>query len=244
MEERVSYTEENRKWIGARLEEGLSLLRGHYSVKEQPSDPALADPVIGGRPHRARRYDIEGLGNLLLMTAAESEENQLSSFVIMPYTKNLPMLSADYVYNGENRFMLLEIYDLSVFHDAVYDAGIKAFGDFAEKMEGMQDIPPRPGWYDGIRPVCCVKAFGRDQDERSVQYFKEFLEIFIDMAEKSPALTGDDLRRKWEINRDYADRLIDEGGVSTDLFTKALGAENTRRFFHEVFFGTAHYRSV
>ena len=29
------------------------------------------------------------------------------------------------------------------------------------------------------------------------------------------------------------DRLIDEGGVSTDLFTEALGAENTRRFFYE-----------
>ena len=44
--------------------------------------------------------------------------------------------------------------------------------------------------------------------------------------------------------KDYSDRLIDEGGVSTDLFTQAIGPENTRRFFDEVFFGPACYKRV
>ena len=34
---------------------------------------------------------------------------------------------------------------------------------------------------------------------------------------------------------------IDEGGVSTDRWTAALGASNVRRFFDEVFFGSANY---
>ena len=62
------------------------------------------------------------------------------------------------------------------------------------------------------------------------------------MEQAAPLLSSGDLVTKWKKDREYADRLIDEGGVSTDLFTEALGAENTRRFFHEIFFGSEHYR--
>ena len=74
-----------------------------------------------------RNVDIGGVGNLLVMTVTEAEENQLNSFVIMPYSKNLPLFSTDYVYSGDKRFFLLEIYDLSVAHDEIYDRGIEAF---------------------------------------------------------------------------------------------------------------------
>ena len=80
------------------------------------------------------------------------------------------------------------------------------------------------------------------QDEFALRRFLEALQLFIDMEQNTPALSGEDLKRKWQLNKDYADRLIDEGGVSTDLFTEALGAENTRRFFDEVFFAPACYR--
>lgn len=55
-------------------------------------DPVLAHPAIGGRLHHARRFDIMGVGNLLVMTVTEAEENQLSSFVIMPYIEPAAIL--------------------------------------------------------------------------------------------------------------------------------------------------------
>ena len=45
-----------------------------------------------------------------------------------------------------------------------------------------------------------------------------------------------------EKNHALIDNLIDQGGVSTDMFKQTLGAENTRRFFHEIFFGAENYR--
>ena len=60
--------EKNRRLIESRLDAGLALLRRHYDVAERPVDDALANPVIGGRPHHARRFDIAGVGNLLMMT--------------------------------------------------------------------------------------------------------------------------------------------------------------------------------
>ena len=249
----MNMQEENARLIDARLEAGLALLREHYNVEEREVDPVLANPVIGGRPHHARRFDIAGVGNLLLMTVKDAAENQLSSFVITPYAKNLPLFSSDYVYSGERRFFLLEIYDLGVRHgdardargdarDAAYDAGIKAFAALGTQWQDMPDFPTRPCWYDGIRPVCVAKAPSRDQDELALQRFLEFLKLFVRAEQAAPTLEGDDLAAKWQLNKDYSDRLVDEGGVSTDLFVEALGAENTRRFFDEVFFAPACYR--
>ena len=235
--------EENAQMIDARIEAGLSLLRKHYAVNEQAVDQVLASPVIGGRPHHARRFDIEGVGNLLVMTVKEADANQLSSFVITPYAKNLPLFSTDYVYSGDKRFFLIELYDLAVRQDSVYCHGIESFAALASSWDDMPDFPTRPCWYDDIRPVCIAKTPTREQDELALRRFLEALQLFIDIEQNTPALSGEDLKRKWQLNKDYADRLIDEGGVSTDLFTEALGAENTRRFFDEVFFAPACYRS-
>ncbi len=236
--------EKNRQLIDQRIRQGLELLGKTYEIRERSADPVLSSPRVGGRTHIARSFDIKGVGNLLTMTCKESEENNLSSFVVMPYYKNLPLFSSDFVYSGENRYFLLEIYDLSVRRDALYDRGIESLKAFAPELGGMKDIPTRPCWYDDIRPVCYSKAPSPDQDEAAIRGFLDFLALFVRMEQAAPGLTGADLDLKWKKNREYADRLIDDGGVSTDLFTEALGAENTRRFFHEVFFGSEHYKPV
>ena len=238
----MNIQEKNAMLIDRRISEGLSLLRKYYTVEKCESDKTISSPRVCGRLHEAERYDIKGVGNLLTMTCKETEENNLSSFVIMPYKKNLPLLSSDYVYSGENRYFLLEIYDLSVRHDALYDSGIASFREFAPAIGSLKDIPTQPCWYDDIRPVCYSKAPTPDQDDAAIKGFLDFLSLVIRMEQAAPALTGEDLALKWKKNREYADRLIDDGGVSTDLFTEALGAENTRRFFHEIFFGSEHYR--
>jgi hypothetical protein len=237
-----SVFEQNKRCIDERLEAGLALLRKTYHVEACPVDQALSDPVIGGRPHHAERYDIAGVGNLLVMTVKEAEANQLSSFVLMPYAKNLPLFSTDYVYSGNQRFFLMEVYDLPAFSDETYRDGIRAFANLGQNWDDMADFPTQPRWYDELRPVCLAKAFSPAQDQLAIERFLEALQVFIEFERATPALTGNDLRTKWQLNSDYANRLIDEGGVSTDLFTQAIGAENTRRFFHEVFFGPACYK--
>lgn len=234
--------EKNKQVIDGRIEVGLAYLRARFVVEEQPVDPVLANPVIGGRPHHARRFDIADIGNLLAMTVKDAPENQLSSFVITPYEKDLPLFSTDYVYSGKRRFFLIELYDLAINRGDAYVHGIDAIADLGTTWDDMPDFPTRPCWYDGIRPVCIAKAPGIEQDDLAVQRFLEALGCYIDMACALPALSGEELSGKWCLNKGYANRLIDEGGVSTDLFTQAIGAENTRRFFDEVFFAPACYK--
>ena len=92
--------EENAQMIDVRIEAGLSLLRKHYAVSEQAVDEALANPVIGGRPHHARRFDIESVGNLLVMTVKNADENQLSTFVITPMSASRIRCCAVYCSSG------------------------------------------------------------------------------------------------------------------------------------------------
>ena len=129
-------------------------------------------------------------------------------------------------------------------HDAAFDQGIESFKAFAPAIAELKDIPTQPCWYDDIRPVCYSKAPTPEQDDAAIKGFLDFLTLVIQMEQAAPALTGEDLAVKWQKNREYANRLIDDGGVSTDLFTEALGAENTRRFFHEIFFGSENYKPV
>jgi len=234
--------EENKRRIDERLDAGIALLREHYTVTECAIDPAFVKPNVGGRPNHVRRFDVEGVGNLLAMTAKDVEANQLSTFVVMPYYKNLPLFSTDYVYNGDKRFFLIEVYDLSVHHDEAWQSGIDAFTACAHAWDDMPEFPTQPRWYDDIRPVCIAKAPNRDQDDASLQCFLEALGVFVQMEKAAPLLADEDHARKWQINKGYSDGLIDEGGVSTDLWTAALGAENVRRFFDEVFFGPTCYR--
>ena len=234
--------EENKQVIDARIEAGLAFLRERFAVAEQPVDPVLANPVIGGRPHHARRFDIAGIGNLLAMTVKDAPENQLSSFVITPYEKDLPLFSTDYVYSGEKRFFLIELYDLTVDRGEEYLQGIDGIAELGASWNDMSDFPTRPCWYDDIRPVCIAKAPDIGQDQQAVQRFLLALGRYADMACALPSLGSADRAAKWRLNKTYADRLVDEGGVSTDLFTQALGPENTRRFFDEVFFGPACYK--
>ena len=105
MEESMAAAEDmrelNKQRIDERIEVGLAFLRESYDVEECVIDPLFANPNVGGRPYQVRRFDVKGVGNLLAMTAKEVEANQLSSFVLMPYFKNLPLLSSDFVYNGD-----------------------------------------------------------------------------------------------------------------------------------------------
>ena len=242
-EPQESMREVNTRLIERRLEEGLAYLREHYEVNERALDEVFRVMDIGGRPHEPRSFDVEGVGNLLMMTVKDSDEAQLSSFVLTPYCKNLPLFSTDFVYTGDKRFFLVELYDLGNVHDEAFEALIARFAELQASWSDVPDMPVRPCWYDAIRPVCIAKMPDAALDERALNFFLQCLEVFVDAAQTLEPFATEEARvRKWQATKTYSDRLIDEGGVSTDLFTRAIGAANTRRYFDEVFFAPVLYQ--
>lgn len=227
--------------INSRIEAGLELLRKHYTVKEIPVG-IFESFFVAERRHVVRQFSIEGVGNLLVMTNPDEGRMQMDTFTITPYYKNLPLFTTDYMYFEDKRMFLNEIYDLVEYKDALYQSFIEEFAANCAEYAHFENMPMRECWYDSIRPVVIAKVTQPENDEDIFNLFIKNLTTFIEMEKASPALEGEHLKAKWEKNYNYARSLVEDGGVSTELFVKSLGAKNTKKFFYSVFFAPDLYR--
>lgn len=237
----MSMYETNMKMINRRLDSGLALLRRHYRVTELDTG-SLKNFEVAGRYHEVRQYEIEGVGNLLVMTNPREGAMQMDTFTVTPYYKNLPLFTTDYMYFEDKRMFLNEIYDLVEFKDKTYLEYIDRFADNCGAVKDLENMPMKECWYDGIRPVFVGKVAAPSDDDRIYDLFIKNLETFIEMEHDLPYLPPEKRLGKWQRNFDYARALVEDGGVSTDLFVKSLGAEETKRFFYSVFFAPYRYR--
>lgn len=163
-ENSIDYYDINMASISRRLEEGLKRLEREYEIKEVDVGD-LEEFTVHGRVHRVRQYDVKGIGNLLIMTNPLRGEMQMDTFTITPYFKNLPLFTTDYMYIGEKRMFLNEIYSLVPYQDELYSSYIRRFADNSHLTEHLQDMPLRPCWYDDIRPVVVAKQAAPDDDD-------------------------------------------------------------------------------
>jgi hypothetical protein len=65
------------------------------------------------------------------------------------------------------------------------------------------------------------------------------LHVYLEHGKSFPLLSEEDRAQKTAITVAYTDGLIEKGGISTDVFKSQLGNEETKKFFDQVFFGTA-----
>ena len=233
--------ETNTEMLRRRIGTGLAMLREHYRVTELDTGN-LASFTVAGRYHEVRQYEIEGVGNLLVMTNPKEGMMQMDTFSITPYYKNLPLFTTDYMYFEDKRMFLNEIYDLVAYKDETYRAYVHKFAENCAAVSALPDMPMRACWYDSIRPVFAGKIAGLGDDELILDLFRKNLATFIEMEQNTPLLPPEKRPEKWQKNYEYARALVEDGGVSTDLFVKSLGAEETKRFFYSVFFAPYRYR--
>jgi hypothetical protein len=65
------------------------------------------------------------------------------------------------------------------------------------------------------------------------------IHTYLTCGKEFPTLTEEQREEKLTITVEYTDGLIEKGGISTDVFKSQLGNEETKKFFDQVFFGTA-----
>jgi len=80
-------------------------------------------------------------------------------------------------------------------------------------------------------------SFDADNDLKGM--LVDSLSAYLAHAKQLPLLTEDEKAEKLTITVNYTDGLIEQGGISTDVFKKELGPEETKKFFDNIFFGTA-----
>ena len=235
-----SMYEKNMNMINRRIDAGLALLRESYKVTEV--DPGRFESIaLPGSTSKVKQYDIEGVGNMSILVNTGSDAMQLDTITITPYYKNLPLFSTDYMYFDDKRIVINEVDDLVAYKDDLYNEYIQKFTDNCSMVADLPNMPSKPYWYDAVRSAAVMKIAPVESDELILDLYLKNLAIFIEMEKNSPLLSDEQRSEKWQKNKEYALGLVENGGVSTDLFVQVLGADETRNFFSKVFFAFDRY---
>lgn len=227
----------NVKAMNDCIDDTIALVSKDHKVTEIPAGEYQEMKAKGVMKFRVKQYDIEDVGNLSVMTL-NIGMMQMSSCVFTPLDKNIPLMSCDYMYILNNRKAYLEIYDLVAEKDAKYTGWLEKFEAVGAAYSELDDIEVSKTWYEYLLTVATYKAGKPADDETLKNLMHDTVQVYLDMADDHEVMDADAKAEKLDIIKKYSDRLIDEGGISTDFFKNTFGADFTRDFFDKVFFGT------
>lgn len=225
----------NVKSMDAALNGALAKISKHYQVTEIPCEDYSEIKVYGVMKFHVNQYEVEGIGNLAVMKV-NMGFMQMFTMVITPNDKNLPLVSADYMYIMGKRKSYLEFYDFVPTQDEPYKQLLSELEEVKKTYDELEDVEPTPAWYDSLKTVGIYKGGTSDNDTAMSQMMLDSLEVFLSHAETLPRLSDEQILSKANLTREYSEGLISKGGVSTDVFKKALGEDTTRDFFNRVLF--------
>lgn len=227
----------NMKSLNSCIDGVLAELQQHYTLTPVDAGEYEEMTIYGIMKFDVDQYNIEELGNLSIMKV-NMGVMQMATAVITPRDKNMPLLSADYMYILGNRKSYLEFYDVVEEKDDAYNELLTALADNLKKYDHLDPVETTPAWYADLLTVTAYKGGKSDADTTLNQMLSESIKIYAEHAKELPFLSDEAKAKKLEITTAYTDGLIEKGGISTDVFKKSLGDEVTKDFFDQVFFGT------
>lgn len=228
----------NVKAMNSCIDAVLSELEEHYTVTKLDAGEYEEMKLFGLMKFDVDQYEIEQLGNLSIMRV-NMGVMQMATAVITPRDKNMPLLSADYMYILSNRKCYLEFYDVVKEKDQQYNQLLGALSNAQESYVHLENIETTPAWYQHLLTVTTYKTGKASADADLEKMLVDSLHVYLEHSKQLPLLSEEDKSTKQTITLEYTDGLIEKGGISTDVFKKALGDEETKKFFDQVFFGTA-----
>ena len=230
--------DKNVKAMNHCVDSVMEQLEQNYIVKPLDVGEYEGMTIYGLMKFDVEQYDIEELGNLSVMRM-NMGLMQMATVVITPQDKNMPLLSADYMYILSNRKCYLEFYDVVKEKDEAYEQLLTALSDTQKNYADLENIEATPAWYAHLLTVTSYKGGSFDADRDLESMLVDSLKVYTEHAKGLPLLSEKDKSDKMKITVEYTDGLIEKGGISTDVFKDELGEQETKKFFDKVFFGTA-----
>ena len=203
-------------------EKMISLISKAYALTERESGE-LSDFEANGMAFHTASYDAEGFGFVSVMTAKDPAGNPVMETVIVnPFEKDVPMLSFDGIYMGENNTFMIELYDTTLEHGFNAESVKAAVPEQAAAEETEETY-----WYDDWLLFKWAGAEEAHVLDALIAYFGETLDMpACDPAAKKAAAAV------------YTENLLEHGGVATDMIKMAIGEEKTAVLLREALFGT------
>ena len=183
-----------------------------------------------GMRFTVRAYEANGLGHVSVMQAKGFFGlMKMDTLIVNPTTLDLPLLSYDRILAMGNDTLIAELYDTTV-----EDCPMDMLQTVNETYKDLPERDPGTHWYDGIKLKESISKKGKKLTDRFNAYTEAYAKAYLSL----PAKPVTDPEKKREKTNAYVDGLLKNGGPSTDVFKKALGAEKTAELFRTVLFGT------
>jgi hypothetical protein len=236
----------NNKVMQETIDKGLAAVQEYYTVTPCDAGEYTDITMYGVMKFHTEQYEVENLGNLSVMTT-DMGMMQMVSFMITPFEKNVPLCTLDFMYILGNRKSYVEFYDLvSDPKSEEYTAVLDTLREMQGRYADITELEPTENWYDNYLSVVMHKQLTSKAEQRNQDMFCDALRTYLEASASLEISSDEDAAAQLAITESYSNGLIEKGGVSTDVFKKALGEETTRDFFDHVFFGTAspHWRAA
>ena len=209
----------------------LKVLGEHFPL-EQISAGEFAKIKVSGMNFTIERYYAKGIGNVSVMQAAGFFGlMKMDTLIINPTECDMPLFSYDRVHAMGNDTFIVELYDtLTGQVDLSPLEKVKeAYTSFPEHDLGKH-------WYDDIKLSESVAKKGKKKETPSFDKLaQEYFKAYVEIAKSASACDKNAKKDKASV---YVERLLTNGGPSTDIFMKHYGPEKTGNLFRKILFGT------
>ena len=212
------------------IEKILSTIAAEYPL-ETKDVGEFATFKAKGMKFRCQAYQAKGFGHISVMTAVGFFGlMKMDTFILCPENKDLPLLSYDRIFAAGNDTLIIELYDTTLEKKeyAEVDKVIERYTHLSDRV-----LPDEENWYDYIRLPQSVSKKGK---KKQTEAYNQMLINYVTAYLKTPCKVCEK-QEKLVKTAEYAEGLLANGGIATDVFKKELGEEKTANLLRKVLFG-------
>lgn len=208
----------------------LSRIAARYTLHALDAGE-FATLKASGMKFTVQAYHAQGLGHVSVMRAKGFFGlMKMDTLMIVPEDKDLPLYSYDRIHAAGNDTLIVELYDT-----LISPLDLSALQETLARRTYLAERDPGEHWYDSIKLAGSISKKGKraqtpELDALTYEHFEAYL--------NAPATDTADKAQKRARSAAYVDGLLTNGGPSTDVFKKTLGADATTKLFRLVLFGT------
>ena len=219
------------------LDNGLEVLKKYTNLSEVEIGEYSKITIKKFIPFYTRSYKIKNVGYLAILSC-NFGFFQVFSFHLSPYEKDFPILIIDYMQYFGYRNAIYETYNTTLDKDNnIIKNFINEFEKLKKNNSDINDWILSPQWIDQRKMINMRKKGNDSQDEKFISLFSDVIEIYLKNIIKLPKLIGDAKIKKAEKIKEFAEELVEKGGMIGKIFKSKMEEEDVVKLFVDIYFG-------
>ena len=232
----------NTKLVYKSIEDIINLIKSKYSLKSIDIGEFKKLTAYGVISFNSEIYHIKDLGILSILTS-NLGFMQLFTLQIVPFEKDLPLLTIDIMYMFNKRIFFIEIYDLMLDNkNAEYKSFLNQVEEVKKNFSEFENFKTKENWYTQLLSGLLSKKYTIKDEQKFVELLNKIITMFIEYSIKEKKI--ENLEKKVALVEGFGNKLVDKSGISTDMFKRLFGVDRTRKFLGNVLFGYYTFKEI